>query len=775
MDSTNETPQRGKMRIEELRAMLASEHEAAMGAMQASKLTTDRADALDYYFGDMTKDMPVEDGRSSAVSFDVADTIEGLMPSMMEIFAGSDEVVQFDPVGPEDVEAARQETDYVNHVFMNENPGFMVLYSFIKDALLSKVGFVKVFWDQREKEEKETYYDQSDDAYALICADPDVEVVAHSERPDPSGMIPGMEQAPPGAEKQPMLHDVTVVRKKDYSSAAVVNVPPEECGLERGARTLKDCNYFFHKVLKAEQRLIEQGYDPQQVRALPVYRAYTNMEEVNRDSVDEHQFYDSDVNPAVKQKQVIEHYVRMDYEGDGVSRLYRVTTSGLTGEILNLDGKPDIQECDEIPFAAMCPIPVTHRFWGRSIADVTLDIQKVKTAITRGTLDNMYLALKPRVEVAESLSSDSTLDDLLVARPGGIIRTKQPGAVNWQVVPNIAESAFPVLEYYDTLREWRTGVSRQGQGIDADALQNQSATAANLAYTASQARMKLIARIFAETGIRDLFYLLHGTIRKHGQKARTVRLRNQWVPVDPRNWKTRNDMTVHVGTGSGGRAQRLTELSMITASQEKALTAGLTNLVTPNNLYESAKELVRAVGFKDVDKFFSNPANSPPPQQHPDPKIMEMQMQAQLQQQKQQIDAAHQRAKMEADAALEQQRFEHQRQLEAMKLQMDDAKRQHDDRMAEMDLAMQQQKHQMDMAAKQLTMEHQKTEHTLKTGGVVPDEIMPKVHEHLNGIAQNLAQHSEQLHHALHKAITAPKRVVRDPKTNRVIGVETIQ
>ena len=160
-----------KMSSSELKAMLAAERMDALSAMRASKLSAERADAMDYYLGDMAKDMPAQEGRSRAVSTDVADTIEGLMPSLMEIFAGSDEVVRFEPVGPQDVAAAEQETDYVNHVFMQRNPGFLILYSFIKDALLSKVGIVKVWWEEREEEQRETYLDQSDDMFAMLAAE----------------------------------------------------------------------------------------------------------------------------------------------------------------------------------------------------------------------------------------------------------------------------------------------------------------------------------------------------------------------------------------------------------------------------------------------------------------------------------------------------------------------------------------------------------------------------------------------------------------------------
>ena len=215
-----------KMSLSELKALLEAERNDALAATRASKLSGERSDAMDYYLGDMAKDMPAPDGRSRAVSTDVADTIEGLMPSLMEIFCGGDEVVRFEPVGPNDTAAAEQETDYVNHVFMQANPGFLILYTFIKDALLSKTGTVKMWWEDRTVEERETYYDLTDDAFALLTADPDVEITAHSARP---ALAPPEEEDLP--EGGPLLHDVECVRSRSAAQARIEPVPPEEFGI----------------------------------------------------------------------------------------------------------------------------------------------------------------------------------------------------------------------------------------------------------------------------------------------------------------------------------------------------------------------------------------------------------------------------------------------------------------------------------------------------------------------------------------------------------------
>jgi hypothetical protein len=302
-----------KMTAGDLKALLSAERYDALSAMAASKLSDERASALNYYMGNMSKDMPAPDGRSKAVSSDVADTIEGLMPPLMEIFAAGEEVVQFAPVGPEDVAAAEQETDYVNHVFMQQNPGFLVLYSFIKDALLSKVGVVKVWWECRDEVERETYLDQPDDAFALIVSQPGVEVVEHTEReipqPDPSSpLIPAQagiqgpqagalgprfrgnernEGSSPqlghGGMPRPKLHDVTIEIRRTRECARAEGVTPEEFGISRRARSIKDTDYCFHDVFRTESQLIAQGYDRDQVKKLPSYTLAHTIEEQARD------------------------------------------------------------------------------------------------------------------------------------------------------------------------------------------------------------------------------------------------------------------------------------------------------------------------------------------------------------------------------------------------------------------------------------------------------------------------------------------------------------
>ncbi len=649
-----------KLTVGEVESILRLEKSEALG-VNSSTLAEERKTAMDYYLGDMDRDMPSHDGRSHATSSDVSDTVEGIMPALMEVFAAGEEVVRFEPVGIEDEQAADQETDYVNHIFMQRNTGFLILYSFIKDALLSKIGIVKVYWDKYEREERETYENLDDETYVGLLMRPGMEVISHEDTKDP--------------DTGQTLHTVVLTAKKSYACAKVEPIPPEDFGIRRTAKNIKDATYIYHEPAGlTESDLIAQGYDRNQVESLAAADERKNKESMARDHVQGYggsETLSAAADKSMREIRVTEHYKVMDYEGDGKPLLYRITTGGERFEILKRDGKPDIQLIDQMPFAAMTPIIMTHRFFGRSIADMVVDIQRIKTALLRSLLDNAYLANNQRVEVAETTSHERTLDDLLVNRPGGVVRVKQSGCITQLVNQPIGDFVFPLIEYVDQTREFRTGVTRQGQGIDADALQNQSATAVNQMFSAAQAKIKLIARVLAETGIRDLFSLLHATIRKNDTQVNTVRLRNRWVQVDPRNWKTRDDMTINVGLGNGSRDQQVAHLMTILGLQKEAMLAPGQNIVEWKNIYNTAEKLIQLIGLKAVTPYFNDPAQTPAKPMPPDPKQMEIQAKAQSEMAKMQADAAHQKMKTEADVQLEQQKLSYNTQMEQTRFEFE--------------------------------------------------------------------------------------------------------
>ncbi len=757
-----------KMDVFTLKAILQSEKLDALG-VNTSQLASERAKALDYYYGNMTGDMPNQDGRSSAVSTDVADVVEGLMPGLMEIFASTEEPVQFNPVGPEDVDAAEQETDYVNHIFMQKNRGFLTLYSFIKDALLSKVGIVKVAWETTERESTETYYNLGEDELAVMLQDPGIEVTKKTEHDDGYGN---------------KSYDVELTLSKQYGCAKVYPVPPEEFGISKRARTLTDCAYCYHEPAGiTESDLIRQGYDEFQVRSLPTNADAPRIEAISRDTIEvgsRAQTAADEVNRPMRPIRVTEHYIRMDYEGSGKVKLYRVTTGSDQFEVLTRNGVPDVVEVDTMPFACMTPVIVTHRFFGRSIADLVVDIQKIKTALYRALLDNMYLANNQRIAVDTTTAHERTLDDLLVNRPGGIVRVKSPNTLFPLPSQSIGNFAFPLIEYVDTVKEMRTGVSLQSQGLNANALQNQSATAVNQAFTATQAKMKLIARIFAETGIRDLFYLLHATIRKNDRKQNTVRLRNKWVTVDPRNWKERDDLTITVGLGSGSKELQIAQLMQVLNVQKEMMMGGLPT-VTPKNVYNTAAKLVEKVDLKNPEPYFTDP-DSPQgqqlvqqKQQQPNPDMAKVQGQLQIQAAQAQGDLAAQQARMQADMAMEQQKFEHQRQLEALRAQNDQEiariRAEHDH---QINIAKVQSAHQAHLA----DIESKGRVAAMKNGGELGPVLQPVVEElgkHIANVHGSLQQLAQMTHDTM-KVAAAPRKsqLVRDKKGKASHAISTI-
>ncbi len=611
-----------------------------------------------------------------------------------------------------------------------------------------------------------------------------------------------MDALAPDAQLGQMVHDVTIKSTKKLAQAKVLGVPPEEWGIDRNARDIPTSPYCFHDIVtKSRADLIAEGYDEADINELGEYRGLINPEEMARDSVWEHSTGTSSANNSAQIVKITEHYVRMDYEGNGKPCLYQVVTGGDQGNVLMRDGKPAIIEFDQIPFAATTPVPVTHRFFGRSIADLVMPVQREKTALKRGALDNLYLHNNPRVEVAEANAGPNTLDDLLVVRPGGVVRTKTAGGLNWQVVPDITTSIYPMLQYLDAELETRTGLAKQTQGLDANALQNQSATAVAQVFSASQMRIKLIARVMAE-GVKDIFSLLHATIRKHGQQAQTVRLRNAWVQVDPRNWKTRDDMTINVGLGSGGKAQQFAGMMAIGNFQKELLMGGKSNLVDDKALYNTGAELTKILGHKNPDKFLNDPSAKdprtgqllhPPVPPPPDPKLQIEQFKAQsaqalgqqkaqLDQSKAKTDALHQQIKAQADIEVAKVKAELEARIAVLdahvkavetEQKMRHSEHEHHAKMAESTLSMAATAQSHDAKMKEqatpkasIEVKHNANEITGPMG-----EAIKALGEH---VSKSHAAHAEMIAGAM-KEMSRPKRtkIIRDAKTGRAIGAES--
>ena len=580
---------------QEILSVLNREISNASGFI-GGELVSRRKKSLEYYLG-----MPLgneQEGRSQVVSNDVLDTVESLMPSLMRIFTAGDNVFSCEGVGPEDDEMARQCSDYLNYIFYKENKGFVALYTAFKDALIQKNGILKVYWDDANKTEREEYTRLTDDEFNDLVADPEVKVKNHSEYEEPITDELGKEL------DKLTLHDVVINRTKLYGQVKIEPVPPEEFLIERRVKDIDSANFVAHRTNKTRSELVEMGYDKDKVMSLPTGDSdYTREDKfVRHQNVDfSHGVQDGDKSSA--DILVHECYLRMDVNEDGKTELVKFLLAGDGNfEIL------DMEEVDTIPFVSMTPVIMPHRFHGRSVSELVEDIQLIKSTVMRQMLDNMYLTNNNRVAVQDG---QVAMDDLLTNRPGGIVRTKQPPQnvmMPIQAQP-ITEQASGMLAYLDSVKETRTGITRQSQGLDANTL-NKTATGQNQILTQSQMRMELIARIFAETGVKDLALKMFELVCKYQQKEKIVRIRGKYIPMRPFEWKDRINVTVQVGLGTGSKEQQLILLNAILERQMQAINLqqnAFGPMVNLRNIYNTLKKLIENAGLNGVEPYFMDP------------------------------------------------------------------------------------------------------------------------------------------------------------------------
>ena len=580
-----------KLTDTELKAIVDAELSDA-STFAGNRLSDQRETAMRYYLGEPFGDE--RDGRSKVVLTDVADTIEWILPSLLRIFASSDEVVRFEPVEPNDEEQAAQATDYVNWVFTKDNPGFLILYTWFKDALLQKNGIVKHWWQETERVEQETYTNLFDEMLVELITPEDVEVAEHSQRAE-------IVQDPVSGVAAPVaVHDVKIRRKTSDGRVAIENVPPEEFLISRKAKRIQDASFVAHRVRKTRSDLIEQGFDRAKVMRAPQHVAL-GEQETEHDARYAHDDTDPDesdrTDAPMQEVTVFECYIRVDRDGDNIAELLRVIVTG--NDIL------EIEEADSIPFSAITPVPMPHKFFGLSIADFVMDLQKIRSTIMRQILDNMYLSNNTRTELPEPAIGEHTLEDWYNNVPGGAVRTAAPGLMREISVPAMWQHGVPMLEQLLQEREARTGVTRFSQGLNADALSGQrTAVEVNALTQGAQQRVELIARIFAETGVKDLFLAIHALVRKYQDRARIVRLRNKFVAVDPSDWRERMDLTTSVGLGTGNKDQQVAHLSAVLDRQLLLRQdPGLAKLAPPEAIAETFRRIVEAAGVKASDRI----------------------------------------------------------------------------------------------------------------------------------------------------------------------------
>ena len=647
---------RGKAKLseDELKAIVDWELNDAIGRHDG-ELSEQRRRSLEFYFGEFIGN-EVE-GRSQIISHDVFEVIEWAMPHLVRVFMSNDNVALFEPRGPEDEEEAEQATDYVNYLFNKRCNGFHVLNTMFKDALLEKTGVVKVWWDDTEEVSREDFTGLDDFAFAKLVSDEDIEVVEHTE----SQKVIETPQGPAPIT----IHDCVVERTKSRGRIQVEPIPPEEFLVSKRARDLDEAMFVAHRTRKSISEIKEMF--PGTKDSLLEEIVGDNEQDWDEEYTARHDFDDVQGGDPGHGNQwlgrrvwITESYIHVDWDNDGYAELRKITKAGN----LILENV----EVDERPFASVCPIPVPHKYYGLSLADKTKDIQIVKSTLLRNILDNIYNLNNGRFEAVEG---QVNFDDLLTSRPGGVVRVKQKGAVTRLDTPPLPNGGFELLGYVDQVRDGRTGISKFRTGLDANQLNNAKATPANNQMDAANARLELMARTFAETGVKRIFQLIYNNVVKHQNHSDMIKLRNKWVPIDPSNWKGNVNVDISVGLGHGNRDQTVAHMGLL-AQHYTAMRQDpeFKDMVKRDNVYNMVKESLSEIGYRNTDKFITNPSSLPPYQAQPTPE-------------QQALQAKGESEKMRGQAAM-------------MKAQADTQKGQQDGQNTQMDMQLKVQGMQMD-------------------------------------------------------------------------------
>lgn len=607
------------------------------------------------------------EGRSRVVSSDVFDTIEGILPDLLDVFVSSDKAVIFEPVGPEDAEGAEQATNACNYVFYKQNNGFLILYTALKDALLYKTGAIKWWWDVTPVATFTTYTTDEMQLAVYLTTHPDAQILEQEE------VEPSEQEQQMALQGFPVPRKVRVkiktVEKKGRVKVAAI--PPEELRVstKHDSPDLCDTPYAAHVYKVTLSQLRGMGFD---VSEDDVTRAHDNADSeaaYRSDTLLNYRLEDDNASdPTTWEGWLREEYVLVDFDGDGISERRRVLRLG----DLILENK----EVSHVQIAAFTPYILTHQFHGLSVADLLSDIQKISTDIWRQQLDNLDLANNQETVVLTDSQGNplADLDDLLNRRPGGIIREKLQGAVrpyveNWKGIESL-----PMVEVMAGIRESRTGYTRYSQGMDAESL-NKTATGITKIMNATQKRMRLMARIMAECLVAPMFRGIFKTLTDYCMEPLSMRLNGGFTQYDPQEWRDGYDMTVNVGLGTGDNFEQMQYLQQIAAAQMAMMQSPMGGrIVNEANVYKTHARIAEKAGFKNPGEFWTDPTQLPPrPPPPPPPEVIKAQAEMQFKQQDMQMKGAQLQADMQHQqqtAAIELQKAQVELQIKQAELEL---------------------------------------------------------------------------------------------------------
>ena len=619
------------------------------------ELSQERVISSKYYSGHFPEQD--DEGRSGATSYDVRDTINAILPSLLRVFFGGKKIMQFTPKGPEDIQMAEQCSSYINNLILEQQPNFFTtLMTVFKDALIRRTGVLKYWWEESETVNTSKFTGLDEQQAQILAGEEDVEEVEMES----SG------QTPEGVP----LYDVSLKRRIKEGQIRIEALPPEEFLISRVAKTVDSADIVSHRSYKTISELVSMGYDREEIEEHSgIEEGFSNNEEfVNRhaDNATRHQ---DNMEPASRKVLYCESFVRIDRDQDNYSELLKVCTIGSSHNIVN------VMPCDYIPFVRFTPDPTPHSWDGASITDIVADIQRIKSAILRNVMDSLVMAVSPRMVVQEG---QVNMKDVLNTEVGSIIRARGgPASVTQLDTPFLGQPALGVMSMLDEIKASRTGITKISQGLDVENLTSTARVGIDASVKAAQAHIELIARIFAETSLKPLYKGILHLVVKYQDRAKMARLNNQWVPIDPRYWDSDMDITVDIPLGAGSDMEKMQFLSTIAQKQETMLQQfGPENpIVSLKNYHSTLSRMIELAGFQDPSVFFGDTAQyQAPPPEPPQPTPEEQYIQ--IQGQKAQADAQNDAAKLELEREKmirlddrEKDRIESQAQLSIMEME----------------------------------------------------------------------------------------------------------
>lgn len=690
------------MTNDELIAIIGAHRKESLGH-EDGELSNARARAMDHYHGRPYGNEQA--GRSQIVSRDLMETVDWAMPALMRTFVQSGTIAEFDPVSEDDEEQARQESDYVLHVVMNQNKGALLVHDTLKEALLLKNCYAKHWWATEKTVRRESYTGLTIEGVQRLLEElqrdgAEVEIVGQDSQFIPMGNPAQQIMGNPAAAAGIELFDIRLKITRKESCLKVEAVPGEEIRVSKKCRgSLQESPFVEHITRKTRSELLEMGMDRSFVDSLPSYNERQNDSEVSaRDTVTDESRYTGQmlVDRAMDEIEFCEAYIRCDYDGDGIAELRKVVTCANRippGEEWNAE----IEAC-AITGGVIKRVP--HRHVGESLDDELADLQEILTTLKRQMLDNVYATNNNQWLANERVN----LKDLMSNLPGGIKRIRGDGPIGDSLlpvmVPSIVDKLLPVVDHFNTTKEVRSGI-RPGSDMDPDILRESTKGAFMEHLNRASQKIELIARLYAESFLKELMTQVHGLLIRHQDVPRTVKLRGKWVPVNPQEWRDRSDVSVRVGLGTGNEEEKRGKLQMLMQAQGLLLKA-CTEAPPPiyEKMYAMFNDLAEAVGVALPDKYAIAPKSQEYQmlQQMPKPPNADMakvQAEMQLNQARMQQEGQREQAKMQMQAQVDAHRQQVEAQQQQARLSMERElaayKAQLDMQLAREKLAMQQQ------------------------------------------------------------------------------------